>query len=99
MLFLSPLPRSKSQEGYGVYFAFMCCVPEVHPTFPALAFACTGCVDTALALAQLSFFYLDSTVYCLIHSHIVIWMLNTSLVKERKEVEGHLADLNTYYSN
>lgn len=58
MLFTSPLPCSKSQEGYGVYFAFMCCVPEVHPTFPAFAFACacTGCVDTALALFQLNFF-------------------------------------------
>lgn len=81
-----------------VYFAFMCCVPEVHPTFPALAFACacTGCVDSALALSQLSFFYLDSAVYCLIHPHIVTWMMNT-----RKKISGRAlkVDLKTYYSN
>lgn len=58
MLFTSPLPHSKCQEAYGVLFAFVCSVPEVHPMFPALGFAraCTDCVDTALSLLQLSFF-------------------------------------------
>lgn len=51
MLFTSPLPHSKCQEPYGVIFAFVHSVPEVHPMFPALSFAhaCTDCVDTALS--------------------------------------------------
>lgn len=58
MLFTSPLPHSKWQEVYGVYFAFVRSVGEVHPTFPVLGFAraCTDCVDTVLSLSQLSFF-------------------------------------------
>lgn len=87
--------------GLWVYFAFVCSVREVHPTFPALGFAraCTDCVDTALSLFQLNFFYLDSAVYCLIHPHIVIWWLNTPC--ERKERSGRAlpADLETNYSN
>lgn len=58
MLFTSPLPHPKCQEGYGVYFAFVHNVRVVHAMFPALSFACarTDCVDTALSLSQLSFF-------------------------------------------